>query len=46
MLKKEYRKIKIRMTDENEENEGKDQRKFITERETVKEESVKGLQIE
>lgn len=38
------------MTDENEQNEGKDQRKFITdrerERETVKEESVKGLQIE
>jgi len=33
------------MTDENEQNGGKDQRKFITERETVKEGSVKGLKI-
>lgn len=30
------------MTDENEQNESKDQRKCITKRDTVKEESVKG----
>jgi hypothetical protein len=42
--KKKYGKIKRRMTDENEQNEGKHQRKFITKR--VDEELVKGLKID
>jgi len=48
-VKKKYRKIKRKMTDENEQNERKDQRKFITERERERErekqDSVKGVQI-
>ena len=40
--KKNYRNIKRRMTDENEHNEGKYQRKFITERERKRERDSEG----